>query len=89
MAFLDSVMERLFKVVIVGDVEVGKTSFIRKYAFNRDTITEYKCTIGGKLIHLIILCGHTHDVHFMVSYASRRVQYVVRKLQVITFDIQL
>lgn len=39
--------EVLFKVIIVGDPFVGKTSFVQKYVsntFRRD----YKMTIGGE-----------------------------------------
>ena len=39
-------MEKLFKVIIIGDPTVGKTSFVQRYvheSFRRD----YKGTIGG------------------------------------------
>lgn len=39
--------EVLFKVIIIGDPSVGKTSFVQKYVsdtFRRD----YKMTIGGR-----------------------------------------
>jgi hypothetical protein len=40
-------VERLFKIIIIGDPTVGKTSFVQRYVndmFRRD----YKGTIGGK-----------------------------------------
>ena len=40
--------EVLFKVLIVGDATVGKTSFVERYV-RGSTRREYKPTIGGKL----------------------------------------
>ena len=40
--------EILFKVLIVGDAEVGKTSFVRRYVFSAYE-RSYKPTLGGKI----------------------------------------
>ena len=40
-------MEPTFKCLVIGDVGVGKTSFVQKYAHNKN-ITDYKATLGGR-----------------------------------------
>lgn len=46
--------EKMFKVIIIGDPSVGKTSFIRRYVQNAFR-TDYKATVGVdfalKIIH--------------------------------------
>lgn len=39
--------ELLFKIIIIGDPTVGKTSFIQRYV-NDSYRRDYKMTIGGK-----------------------------------------
>ena len=46
--------EVLFKVLIIGLQEVGKTSFVQRYVYNRYRGT-YKVTMGGKVILLNFL----------------------------------
>ena len=40
--------ERVFKILVIGDSTVGKTSFVQRYVNNSFT-KDYKCTIGGTL----------------------------------------
>lgn len=42
-------MEYNKKVIVIGDVGVGKTSFVARVTEGR-FITEYKSTVGGKYI---------------------------------------
>lgn len=45
-----STVERLYKVLIVGDATVGKTSFVQRYVndiFRKD----YKGTVGGNFFN--------------------------------------
>ena len=39
--------ELLFKVIIIGDATVGKTSFVQRYVHNHPR-REYKPTVGGR-----------------------------------------
>jgi Ras-related protein Rab-7L1 len=39
--------ELLFKIIIIGDPAVGKTSFVQRYV-NDSYRRDYKMTIGGK-----------------------------------------
>lgn len=39
--------ELLFKVIIIGDATVGKTSFVQRYVHSHPR-REYKPTVGGK-----------------------------------------
>ncbi len=41
--------EILFKVLIVGDAEVGKTSFVKRYV-HASYDKGYKSTVGGKSV---------------------------------------
>ena len=45
----DKMTELLFKVIIVGDATVGKTSFVRRYVSNHPG-REYKPTQGGRAL---------------------------------------
>ena len=42
----DKERERVYKVVLVGNSQVGKTSFVERYVNNRFSTT-YKQTVGG------------------------------------------
>lgn len=48
-------MEKMFKVLLIGDPSVGKTSFVQRY-INNDFRLDYKGTVGVdfalKVIHL-------------------------------------
>lgn len=39
--------ELLFKVIIIGDATVGKTSFVQRYVHSHPR-REYKPTVGGR-----------------------------------------
>ena len=41
--------EKVFKVIFVGDLRVGKTSFIIKFTQNKFS-PNYKPTLGGKVL---------------------------------------
>ena len=43
--------ELLFKVIIIGDATVGKTSFVQRYVHSHPR-REYKPTVGGKVMCL-------------------------------------
>lgn len=43
--------EKQFKVIIVGDLLVGKTSFIIKFTQNKFSPT-YKATLGSKAVRV-------------------------------------
>ena len=42
--------EKVFKVIFVGDLRVGKTSFIIKYTQNKFS-PNYKPTLGGRALN--------------------------------------
>lgn len=46
--------EILFKVIIIGDPTVGKTSFVQRYV-NDSYRRDYKMTIGGTVIVLQVV----------------------------------
>ena len=39
--------ESVFKVLIIGDPQVGKTSMVARYCY-RDWMPNYKATVGGR-----------------------------------------
>ena len=41
--------ESVFKVLIIGDPQVGKTSMVARYCY-RDWIPNYKATVGGEAV---------------------------------------
>ena len=46
MATSDERIERVYKILLVGNSEVGKTSFVERYVNNR-FLSQYKSTLGG------------------------------------------
>ena len=46
--------ELLFKVIIIGDATVGKTSFVQRYVNNHPR-REYKPTVGGRKKMLVFI----------------------------------
>lgn len=53
-------MEKLFKIIIIGDPTVGKTSYIQRYV-HQSYQTDYKGTIGGML-------KYRFSMHVMSKY---------------------
>lgn len=47
-----STIERSFKVIVVGDATVGKTSFVQR-CVNDVFKDDYKGTVGGKIYNII------------------------------------
>ena len=45
----EKMCESVFKVLIIGDPEVGKTSMVARYCY-RDWLPHYKATVGGKSV---------------------------------------
>lgn len=45
-----STVERSYKVIIVGEATVGKTSFVQRYV-NEIFREDYKGTVGGKRLY--------------------------------------
>ena len=41
--------ESVFKVLIIGDPQVGKTSMVARYCY-RDWMPNYKATVGGEAV---------------------------------------
>lgn len=48
-----SMSESVFKVLVIGEPAVGKTSMVARYCY-REWIENYKATVGGSLIQLTI-----------------------------------
>ena len=46
--------EILFKVLVVGDAEVGKTSFVRRYV-RASYDKNYKATLGGNIFNIVFI----------------------------------
>ena len=51
--------ELLFKVIIIGDATVGKTSFVQRYV-NSHARREYKPTVGGRVAGMCL--------HFSIKF---------------------
>lgn len=63
--------ELLFKVIIIGDATVGKTSFVKRYVNNHSGPgREYKPTVGGRL------CLITSSIFLGIFYFLRRAGFI-------------
>uniref|UniRef100_S4RMZ0 Ras-related protein Rab n=1 Tax=Petromyzon marinus TaxID=7757 RepID=S4RMZ0_PETMA len=75
------VMEELFKVVVVGEVQVGKTSFVQRYS--RNAFTEnYRMTMGVDFAYKVLkwtdtqmIKLHLWDVAGQERYMSATKQF--------------
>lgn len=45
----EKMCESVFKVLIIGDPQVGKTSMVARYCY-RDWMPNYKATVGGEAV---------------------------------------
>ena len=53
--------ELLFKVIIIGDATVGKTSFVQRYVNNHPR-REYKPTVGGRKKMFVFIFARSVDI---------------------------
>ena len=70
--------EKLFKVIIIGDPTVGKTSFVQRYVqdtFKRD----YKGTVGVDFALKILRWSDTQTVKLQLWDIAGRKKYVLEK----------
>ncbi len=80
-------MEKLFKLIIIGDPTVGKTSFINKYVHNSYR-RDYKGTIGGRiLVQLYAVCARNRIHHTLNTSASLPVESVITHRQTDCFQL--
>ena len=64
----DKMTELLFKVIIVGDATVGKTSFVRRYVSNHPG-REYKPTQGGRALEEFVNHSTTaRDLQILLAF---------------------
>ncbi|XP_071960104.1 ras-related protein Rab-7L1-like isoform X2 [Antedon mediterranea] len=88
-------IERLFKVLIIGDGTVGKTSFVERYVSNRFR-DDYKTTIGDFALKVLSLNDdetirlQLWDIGGQERYTSlTRVYYKDASACVIMFDVTM
>lgn len=62
--------EVLFKVLIIGDPTVGKTSFVQRYV-NNSFRRDYKMTIGGNILNIKILFKNLPANHWSNTFVCK------------------
>lgn len=59
--------KRVLKIIILGDIDVGKTSLIHRYV-NKRYSGEYKATIGTSLMTKEVVIGNI-EITMQVSFS--------------------
>lgn len=59
----EQIAEKLYKIILIGDPGVGKTSFMQRYVRNAYPVN-YKMTVGGRSADDVGIFTYTyHDIH--------------------------
>ena len=63
--------ESVFKVLVIGDSNVGKTAMVARYCHNK-WLAHYKVTLGGNKLKAVCLLQpiYVHVVPFTSVYAN-------------------
>jgi small GTP-binding protein len=75
-----SVPEKLFKVIIIGDPTVGKTSFVQRYVQNSYE-RDYKGTVGVDFALKVVKWSETQTVKLQLWDIAGK------KLYLVTFNV--